>query len=122
MLGWPSPVMNYMASGKVPVHLTADQMSWMVACIDVGNFVMAVPAGRLMDRMGRKFAVSVSAPLMFAGWMLILFGQQVSATTDTHQNVRRLNSVTYPGRGRKPSRQQIIQYNFTYTKKNIKIT
>lgn len=99
MLGWPSPVMTYMASGKAPLHLTSDQMAWMVACIDMGNFVMAVPAGRLMDRLGRKFAVSVSAPLMFAGWMLILFGQQVSTTTGTRRNVRRLNLVVYPGGG-----------------------
>lgn len=76
VLGWPSPVMEYMSAGHAPLSLTPTQMSWMVACIDVGNFAMAVPAGWLMDRIGRKYAVVTSAPLMFAGWMFILFGRQ----------------------------------------------
>jgi MFS family permease len=50
----------------------------MVACIDIGNFAMAVPAGWLMDQIGRKYAVTASAPIMFVGWMFILFGRQVS--------------------------------------------
>lgn len=77
VLAWPSPVMKYISDGRAPVLLTPEQTSWMIACIDVGNFVMAVPAGWLMDRMGRKFIVNMSTPLMFAGWMLILYGRQV---------------------------------------------
>ncbi|XP_026819652.1 sugar transporter ERD6-like 6 [Rhopalosiphum maidis] len=77
VLGWPSPVMEYMSAGQAPVSLTSAQMSWMVACIDIGNFAMAVPAGWLMDQIGRKYAVTASAPIMFVGWMFILFGRQV---------------------------------------------
>jgi SP family facilitated glucose transporter-like MFS transporter 8 len=77
VLAWPSPVIEYMSTGRVPVLLTPKQMSWMVACIDLGDFVMAVPAGLLMDRMGRKFIVNMSPPLMFTGWMFLLYGRQV---------------------------------------------
>lgn len=77
VLAWPSPVIEYMSAGRTPVLLTPKQTSWMVACIDVGNFAMAVPAGLLMDRMGRKFTVNMSTPLMLVGWTLILYGRQV---------------------------------------------
>lgn len=77
VLGWPSPVMDYISKGRAPVPLTEEQISWMVVCIDIGNFFMAIPAGRLMDGIGRKFTVYLSAPLMFVGWMFILFGRQV---------------------------------------------
>lgn len=76
VLGWPSPIMEYMLDGRAPVLLTPSQISWMVACIDIGNFAMAVPAGWLMDQIGRKYAVTASAPLMFTGWMFILFSRQ----------------------------------------------
>uniref|UniRef100_A0A2H8TQH8 Sugar transporter ERD6-like 6 n=1 Tax=Melanaphis sacchari TaxID=742174 RepID=A0A2H8TQH8_9HEMI len=75
VLGWPSPVIEYMSAGQAPVSLTSVQISWMVACIDIGNFAMALPAGWLMDQIGRKNTVIASAPLMFAGWMFILLGR-----------------------------------------------
>ncbi|KAF0749990.1 facilitated trehalose transporter Tret1-like, partial [Aphis craccivora] len=77
VLGWPSPIMEYMLDGRAPVLLTPSQISWMVACIDIGNFAMAVPAGWLMNQIGRKYAVTASAPLMFTGWMFILFSRQL---------------------------------------------
>lgn len=81
VLAWPSPAMEFISAGHAPLQMTSGQMSWMVACIDIGNFIMTVPVGRLMDRMGRRFAVNMSAPLMFVGWMLILFGDQVRINT-----------------------------------------
>ncbi|XP_050430066.1 uncharacterized protein LOC126839089 [Adelges cooleyi] len=74
-LGWPSPVMEYMKEGRTPVSLSTSEISFAVACTDIGTFVAAVPVGRIMDCMGRKFTVFLSAPLMFAGWLIILFGK-----------------------------------------------
>ncbi|VVC43180.1 Sugar transporter, conserved site,Major facilitator superfamily domain,Major facilitator, sugar [Cinara cedri] len=76
VLGWPSPVIEYMTAGLGPVTLSPTQTSWMIAFIDVGNFFMAIPAGWLMDWMGRKFVLTISGPLMVVGWLFILFGSR----------------------------------------------
>ncbi|XP_050522129.1 uncharacterized protein LOC126894867 isoform X2 [Daktulosphaira vitifoliae] len=72
-LGWPSPIMDYTKNGLVPTFLLSSKISVVVACIDIGNFIMAIPIGRLMDSHGRKFTVFMSAPLMFMGWLIILY-------------------------------------------------
>lgn len=69
----------------------------MVAFVDVGNFAAAVPAGLLMDRMGRKFAVTVSAPLMCTGWMLLLFGRQVRSPMPGRAGSRTVWSPPFRG-------------------------
>lgn len=77
VLGWPSPVIEYMMVGLAPVTLTFSETSWMIAFIDIGNFLATVPVGRLMDWIGRKSLLTASGPLMIVGWMFILFGHQV---------------------------------------------
>jgi len=80
-LGWSSPVMQYVSDGRSPVRLDADQESWMVTYIDVGNVALSIPAGVLMDRVGRKMCVYLTVPITLAGWILILIARQVRATT-----------------------------------------
>lgn len=76
-LGWSSPMMEYTLKGTAPVHLTSDQESWMVTLIDVGNVLLSLPAGIMMDRIGRKLSVYLTVPITLAGWILILTARQV---------------------------------------------
>ncbi|XP_060838737.1 solute carrier family 2, facilitated glucose transporter member 8-like isoform X2 [Rhopalosiphum padi] len=75
-LGWSSPMMEYTLKGTAPVHLTSDQESWMVTLIDVGNVLLSLPAGIMMDRIGRKLSVYLTVPITLAGWILILTARQ----------------------------------------------
>ncbi|KAF0765923.1 solute carrier family 2, facilitated glucose transporter member 8-like isoform X1 [Aphis craccivora] len=75
-LGWSSPMMEYTLKGTAPVHLTLDQESWMVTLIDVGNVLLSLPAGIMMDRIGRKLSVYLTVPITLAGWILILTARQ----------------------------------------------
>ncbi|XP_025208178.1 facilitated trehalose transporter Tret1-like [Melanaphis sacchari] len=75
-LGWSSPMMEYTLEGTAPVHLTSDQESWMVTLIDVGNVLLSLPAGIMMDRIGRKMSVYLTVPITLAGWLLILTARQ----------------------------------------------
>lgn len=77
-LGWSSPMIQYTASGKSPIHLDSSQESWMVTYIDIGNVLLSVPAGMLMDRIGRKATAYLTVPITLAGWILILVARQVS--------------------------------------------
>lgn len=76
-LGWSSPMMEYMVQGKSPVLLTSEEESWMVTLIDVGNVLLSIPAGILMDKIGRKMSVYLTVPITLAGWILILFATEV---------------------------------------------
>jgi len=77
-LGWSSPMMEYTLKGTAPVHLTSEQESWMVTLIDVGNVLLSLPAGIMMDKIGRKMSVYLTVPITLAGWILILAARQVS--------------------------------------------
>ncbi|VVC43179.1 Sugar transporter, conserved site,Major facilitator superfamily domain,Major facilitator, sugar [Cinara cedri] len=76
-LGWSSPMMEYVANGQSPIPLTAAEESWMVTFIDIGNVLLSIPSGILMDRIGRKMCVFLTVPLTLAGWILILTARQV---------------------------------------------
>lgn len=76
-LGWSSPMIQYIANGKSPVHMSSEQESWMVTFIDIGNIIVSIPSGILMNYLGRKYTLYLSIPLAMAGWMLILTAQQV---------------------------------------------
>lgn len=77
-LGWSSPMLQYAASDTSPVRLDSSQESWMVTYIDIGNALLSLPAGILMDRIGRKATAYLTVPITLAGWMLILLARQVS--------------------------------------------
>lgn len=49
----------------------------MVTFIDLGNILLCIPAGILMDRIGRKMSIYLTVPITLAGWILILTAQQV---------------------------------------------
>lgn len=70
-------MMQYVSDGKSPVRLDSAEESWMVTYIDIGNVVLSIPAGVLMDRIGRKMSVYLTVPITLAGWILILFARQV---------------------------------------------
>lgn len=80
-LGWSSPMMEYMVSGRSPVQLTSEEESWMVTLIDVGNVLLSIPAGILMDKIGRKMSVYLTVPITLAGWILILIATEVVYNT-----------------------------------------
>lgn len=71
--GWPSPVRPIMQSDAAPVAVTSDQLSWVITSIEIGNLLSPIPAGYLMDAVGRRTCLMASAPLALAGWALMLF-------------------------------------------------
>lgn len=70
-------MMEYKVNGESPVLMTSEEESWMVTYIDIGNVILSLPSGIMMDRLGRKFTLFLSIPLVLAGWTFILIAQQV---------------------------------------------
>lgn len=92
-LGWSSPMMQYVARGTSPVHLDSAQESWMVTYIDIGNVLLSIPAGILMDRIGRKMSVYLTVPITLAGWILILTARRVRLLFKTRKTFSRGKAI-----------------------------
>ncbi|XP_050528479.1 uncharacterized protein LOC126898469 isoform X2 [Daktulosphaira vitifoliae] len=76
-LGWTSPIIEYVSKGNLPIHMSLSEESWMVTFLDIGNLIMAVPAGILTDKLGRKMSAFITAPIMLIGWLLIFISNEV---------------------------------------------
>lgn len=75
--GWPSPVAHIMRSQDKPLNMTSAEESWMVTCIEIGNLILPVPAGYLMDAIGRRACLMASVPPALIGWTLIRYTRDV---------------------------------------------
>lgn len=53
--------------------LDINQLSWIVATMDLGNFISPLFAGYLMDKVGRKLSTVILGPLFVVSWLLTLF-------------------------------------------------
>ncbi|XP_022174205.1 facilitated trehalose transporter Tret1-like [Myzus persicae] len=73
-LGWPSSASEkFMKHETGELHVTYDQLSWIVCMMDMGNFISPLFGGYLMDRYGRKKVIAALGPLFIASWSLTLF-------------------------------------------------
>nr|BAI83428.1 sugar transporter 14 [Nilaparvata lugens] len=70
-LAWPSPALRKLeVQGGANVFIEGDEISWVVASLDVGNMVSPIPASYLVDRIGRKPVLLATGPLYLICWML----------------------------------------------------
>lgn len=73
-LGWPSSASEKFVKHETgDLHVTYDQLSWIVCMMDLGNFISPLFGGYLMDRYGRKMVISALGPLFIVSWSLTLF-------------------------------------------------
>lgn len=73
-LGWPSSASEkFMKHETGELHVTYDQLSWIVCMMDLGNFISPLFGGYLMDRFGRKKVIAALGPLFIVSWSLTLF-------------------------------------------------
>jgi len=71
-LGWPSPAIPKLEHNETSVVVTHDDISWMVSLMDAGSAVSPIPAGFLMDIIGRKVVLLLAGVLFTASWLLAL--------------------------------------------------
>lgn len=59
-LGWSSPSIPKLMNPDNPVHITADEGSWVVALMELGMGVSALPSVIMMDKyVGHLFGYYV---------------------------------------------------------------
>lgn len=72
-LGWPSSVIAKFIEHKTDFEVNTDELSWIVATMDLGNVISPLFAGYLMDKIGRKMSTVMLGPLFMVTWLLILY-------------------------------------------------
>lgn len=69
-MGWPSlsiPKIRNQSSGIV---MSDEEISWMVAALDIGNLISPVPSGYFMNNFGRKKSLICAGLLYLISWIL----------------------------------------------------
>lgn len=70
--GWSAPVLVRLLSNNSEIPMSEEEAVYVVAAVELGYTVSAIPAGFISDRIGRKPVIlSVILILMF-GWALII--------------------------------------------------
>lgn len=78
-LTWPSVALYKWQSKEyvLPFALDADQISWVVAIMDLGNILSPVPSGYIMDKFGRKNTLFLTALVFLSSSLLVIFAGNV---------------------------------------------
>lgn len=69
-LGWPSPTVPKLVYNKTDMVVNLQQVSWIVASMEIGQILSPVPSGYLADLLGRKLMLLLTAVLFYATWVL----------------------------------------------------
>uniref|UniRef100_R4G3D5 Putative transporter major facilitator superfamily n=2 Tax=Rhodnius prolixus TaxID=13249 RepID=R4G3D5_RHOPR len=72
---WPSAALPHIISGNAGFNLTDSEQSWMVTITFLGNLISPIPAGYVMDSIGRKNTMIIFDTLMIASWIIIYFSK-----------------------------------------------
>lgn len=75
--GWTSPMMPVLHSPDSPVHITDSDESWLEAIIMIGAFCGLPTTIYLVDKVGRKKSIILSAVASIVTWLLIAVANRV---------------------------------------------
>lgn len=78
--GWPTAAMPMLQEDETPLPsgpLTLDEVSWIASTMCFGGIIGNILTGIVMEVFGRKQAMLLLALPGAAGWLLVLFAQNV---------------------------------------------
>ncbi|XP_014276683.1 facilitated trehalose transporter Tret1 [Halyomorpha halys] len=73
-LAWPSSANIELLSGNIFPNVTPSEIATMVSMLDLGTVLSPVPASYLINIIGRKMVIIISAVIFIAASLLTIFG------------------------------------------------
>ena len=75
--GWPSPSLPQLLSQNSTMTVTDSEGSWIAVMMLAGGPVGSIIAGSMIDMLGRKRTILLTAVPFFTSWMMIAFAHMV---------------------------------------------
>ncbi|KAJ9581436.1 hypothetical protein L9F63_023368 [Diploptera punctata] len=76
-MSWTSPALPLLQTNGSTPFVTDEQGSWIGSLFNLGAFAGAIPAGLVIDRLGRKVTLCVLAVPFITSWLLLGFSRSV---------------------------------------------
>ncbi|KAL1450457.1 hypothetical protein WDU94_002823 [Cyamophila willieti] len=76
-IGWPAPVLPKLLSKDSPIPMTSSEGSWMVAIIEVGNYLSPIPGAFAVDNIGRKWTLLATGPITALSYIIAIYSTSV---------------------------------------------
>ncbi|XP_064543958.1 facilitated trehalose transporter Tret1-2 homolog [Drosophila montana] len=77
-MGWSSPVEQMLTEENAyGFPISSDQFGWLSSLLTLGATVVCIPAGFIIDWIGRRPTMLALIPPYMVGWILMIFAQNV---------------------------------------------
>lgn len=73
-IAWPSSAVRNILTGQTKLDIDANEVSWAVALLDLGNVLSPIPSSFISDWLGRKLVLIILSFFLFTTWLLAIFG------------------------------------------------
>ncbi|XP_033211571.1 facilitated trehalose transporter Tret1-like [Belonocnema kinseyi] len=77
MLSWSSPSLEYLRSNQSEIVMTVEQGAWITSSPNIGAAIGYMIVPLLMDRVGRKHTLLISAVPQIISWLMIILAHNV---------------------------------------------
>ncbi|XP_064543962.1 facilitated trehalose transporter Tret1-2 homolog [Drosophila montana] len=77
-MGWSAPVEKMLTEEEAyGFPISSDQFGWLSSLLTLGATVVCIPAGFIIDWIGRRPTMLALIPPYMVGWILMIFAQNV---------------------------------------------
>uniref|UniRef100_A0A8D9DW00 Facilitated trehalose transporter Tret1-1 n=1 Tax=Cacopsylla melanoneura TaxID=428564 RepID=A0A8D9DW00_9HEMI len=74
---WSAPILDELLSEDSPIPMSSDEGSWLVAIIEIGNYMSPIPGAYAVDAIGRKWTFLATGPVTALSYIIAMYTRSV---------------------------------------------
>ncbi|KAL1459427.1 hypothetical protein WDU94_011409 [Cyamophila willieti] len=74
---WSAPILDELLSKDSPIPMTSKEGSWLVAIIELGNYMSPIPGAYAVDTIGRKWTFLATGPVTALSYIIAMYTRSV---------------------------------------------